>query len=709
MKHFVLLLLTAQFAHAAGGPGAALNFNGGDNYVSVPHAAALNAYPLTLTAWFKTSQTANSAALVHKVNFSVFSGYSVSIHNGSLLALYMKDGTAYVNDFVEGVNGGFVADGAWHHFAFVVDAAGGRLYVDGVLKDSLVWLGGGTPGAPIATTALLMGDDPASSYRYFGLMDEVTIWNVALTPAQILANKNRSLTGTEAGLIAYYRCDGAAVVSDSAPTGGNNDGSWTIRPAYIASDLRPFSPGAETLSASFVTDRNVTLNGVAYPVGMNTSAWFEWGTTTNYGNATPAQPIGSANAIFHQMLHGLSFDTTYHFRAVASNSVGVTVGNDQSFTVLVRLYSENFDTDHTLNWRVNSGPGNHAADFFFDYSTVGIPPAPGSVGTTRGLKLEANYAGDTFGGISVSPLNRNFSGDYVLTFDIWWNFVGPAPLGGSGSTQVTGAGVGSSGTVAQWAASTQESVHFGVTGDGQSAFDYRAYSSAAPSGYLDFPSSVVFAAGIRNNSASYYAGLGANTPPEAQTALYPQQTGSTATGAPAFRSHTGTIVKTGNTVTFSLDNLLIATVDATTVTFGGGNILFNQGDVNATSSTDPLARFLEFGLIDNVVVTRPVGSVPPTPGDSNGDGIVNQDELNAVLANYFSTSPWLQMTNAAGLGGTNVTFALTDDLAGAFSVEYTTNLNSPNWQPLGLATPRYLFADTNAPSEPQRYYRLRWP
>lgn len=106
----------------------------------------------------------------------------------------------------------------------------------------------------------------------------------------------------------------------------------------------------------------------------------------------------------------------------------------------------------------------------------------------------------------------------------------------------------------------------------------------------------------------------------------------------------------------------------------------------------------------NSVITPPNG---PIPGDINGDGIVDGTELNAVQTNYFANSPYLLMTNVAGLGGTNVTFALSNYTAGAFSVEYTTNLM--DWQSLGPATPRYLFTDTNAPAVPQRYYRLRWP
>ena len=59
------------------------------------------------------------------------------------------------------------------------------------------------------------------------------------------------------------------------------------------------------------------------------------------------------------------------------------------------LFSENFDVDHTANWVVNTlGPGNDA-NLFFDYSTIGIPSAPNSGGTTMGLRLRAHMLGST--------------------------------------------------------------------------------------------------------------------------------------------------------------------------------------------------------------------------------------------------------------------------------------------------------------------------
>jgi hypothetical protein len=48
--------------------------------------------------------------------------------------------------------------------------------------------------------------------------------------------------------------------------------------------------------------------------------------------------------------------------------------------------------------------------------------------------------------------------------------------------------------------------------------------------------------------------------------------------------------------------LLIATVDASTFSLGGGNIMLNHSDTNATSSTDP-NDFLINTIFDNVSVS----------------------------------------------------------------------------------------------------------
>jgi hypothetical protein len=262
------------------------------------------------------------------------------------------------------------------------------------------------------------------------------------------------------------------------------------------------------------------------------------------------------------------------------------------------VFQENFDTDHTADWLVNTSASNQRADFFFNYSTLGIPPAPNSAGTTSGLKLQANVTGTALSGISVSPRNQQFTGDYHLRFDMWLNFNGPLDSGFAGSTQLTGAGIGTNGTQAQWGSGTQNSVHFGVTGDGDAVSDYRAYSSIAPGSYP--AGDPVYFAPSRDSLDPYYAQFGNEMAPAAQLALYPQQTGATHVGVLGFAWRDVVIDKVGDFATFSIDGLPIAMVDLTTVTLGGSNILFNQYDINSGSSSD--AAVLVFGLIDNVRV-----------------------------------------------------------------------------------------------------------
>ncbi len=298
---------------------------------------------------------------------------------------------------------------------------------------------------------------------------------------------------------------------------------------------------------------------------------------------------------------------------------GYVLGDNKAASVLIRnddlppgqvLFTEDFNSNPAANWVVNQGPSDGVADFFFDYSTVGVPPAPGTSAPTRGLKLQANLTSGVFGGLSVSPVGQSFSDNYRLRFDLWQNFNGPFPDGGPGSTQIAGAGIGTAGTSPQWPGGTQDSLWFAATGDGGSGVDYRAYSPAAPTGYTE--ASGIFAANARDNGNPYYAELGRETAPDNQLALFPSQTGATYPGTMGMQWRDVVITKQGNTVTWHVDGLLIATVDVSTINFGGGNILFMHSDINAGSSADPLAPDLAFSLVDNVrVELLPAGPAEP--------------------------------------------------------------------------------------------------
>ncbi len=93
-------------------------------------------------------------------------------------------------------------------------------------------------------------------------------------------------------------------------------------------------PFAAALPSTGITPNAATLNGFVTPNGMDTVAWYNWGTTTTYGSQTPATDVGSGYGVLpiSVNLNGLNSGVIYHFQLVASNALGVTQGPDRIFT-----------------------------------------------------------------------------------------------------------------------------------------------------------------------------------------------------------------------------------------------------------------------------------------------------------------------------------------------------------------------------------------
>ena len=84
-----------------------------------------------------------------------------------------------------------------------------------------------------------------------------------------------------------------------------------------------------------LTAFGATLNGGVNPNGLATTANFQWGLTTSYGNTTPVQSVGAGTTqqfIDGGAITGLTCSTVYHFRATATNANGTSNGNDVTFT-----------------------------------------------------------------------------------------------------------------------------------------------------------------------------------------------------------------------------------------------------------------------------------------------------------------------------------------------------------------------------------------
>jgi hypothetical protein len=96
---------------------------------------------------------------------------------------------------------------------------------------------------------------------------------------------------------------------------------------------------------------------MATPGGYPSTAWFQWGTSTSYGNQTPPVSVGSGFSVVYTnaVITGLTPGVVYHFRLVLSNAVGIVYGFDQMF---VDAYVAGWGADYLGQISVPAGLSN---------------------------------------------------------------------------------------------------------------------------------------------------------------------------------------------------------------------------------------------------------------------------------------------------------------------------------------------------------------
>ena len=124
-------------------------------------------------------------------------------------------------------------------------------------------------------------------------------------------------------------------ICNSGPGYDGPTGVGSISGAVASGAPGIAGPGTNGSYTQSVTADTAQLQGGVYPNGSDTTYWWEYGTTTSYGQqtATTDAGAGSAPQSVTGFLTGLQPATTYHYRLVAQNSaVGTEYGYDFTFT-----------------------------------------------------------------------------------------------------------------------------------------------------------------------------------------------------------------------------------------------------------------------------------------------------------------------------------------------------------------------------------------
>ncbi len=168
-------------------PDTADEFAGGG--VAMPSYFGLDILgPLSVEVWAKGGPQQPYAYLVSKSDWSGTFGYSLYAGVNGTLRFFVGTGSSQITDEV-----GFAWDGQWHHIVGVYDGSTVRLYVDKALIASTP--ASGTIASSFGTP-LTLGRFNGGGFTFAGDLDEVAIYDHALTTDQIHHHYNQAIFGS---------------------------------------------------------------------------------------------------------------------------------------------------------------------------------------------------------------------------------------------------------------------------------------------------------------------------------------------------------------------------------------------------------------------------------------------------------------------------------------------------------------------------------
>lgn len=215
--------------------GFALRFDG-DAFVKVDRPVQDD---FTIEAWIKTTTTAKDGA--HYWNGAGLFWADVVGGGDDFGAAILGSRVAFGTGKADGsevnlIGNVTVNSGNWTHVAVTRQKSAEllQIFVNGVTDRTLT--DASQTRSLTASPSLQIGGNSHDGRYYRGVIDEVRVWNVVRTAAQLDANKNRRLAGNEAGLVAYWRFDDGAglLATDSGPS--ENHGVLQGPPQWVLSD-----------------------------------------------------------------------------------------------------------------------------------------------------------------------------------------------------------------------------------------------------------------------------------------------------------------------------------------------------------------------------------------------------------------------------------------------------------------------------------------
>ena len=200
--------------------------------INIPNSASSNYYPLTISLWYNASvyPTGAQTNIFSKYVSTSWNGYQILFGDNTNVSNsggYENHGFGtqswYVTSTTNKVIGYFnepaflqpnIALNTWYHYVFVLDSTGGKIYVNGQLISSHNWTG--TPTSCSNSFLWKIGGQYDSSTWFNGKIDDIGIWNRALSVTEIQQLYTACSTTAPTGSVAQTLCSGSTIANLTA-------------------------------------------------------------------------------------------------------------------------------------------------------------------------------------------------------------------------------------------------------------------------------------------------------------------------------------------------------------------------------------------------------------------------------------------------------------------------------------------------------------
>lgn len=213
---------------------SALEFSGSHTRMPVGLPAAITS-AITLEAWFRVSNVSNNNVILEKAAAShsdPFYIYNLVAGNGGQVRFDLTfAGTRYPLVSASSL----ISANVWHHVAGTYDGADMRLYLDGTQVASQAQTGSIDSNSQ---NVYIGSHGNIDAERTAGQIDEVRIWNVARSQAQIAANMALNIAA-QSNLVAAWSLNENAGTTTADVTGALSPASLTAGVSWYNATL-PF-------------------------------------------------------------------------------------------------------------------------------------------------------------------------------------------------------------------------------------------------------------------------------------------------------------------------------------------------------------------------------------------------------------------------------------------------------------------------------------